>query len=242
MARALAYNGRATDAKAYLDAAVRVAPHGSSSRLLLAGLVYFSLGQFEGAIAALDVIDPKTFNFLNNQQRLFLLAAAHAHLGHAEMSAKSAADLETYRDANGLRAVSYLPFRQPADTARLLTGLTNAGVPDLPFGYRWDSKDRLTGEEIKLLIFGNEVRGRDMDTGETYTRKTGLDGSSGISIGSFSRKGTSKVDGNLICSLWDIAIAMNCATIFRNPNGTRAGRNEYVFVTHEQRVEFSVVE
>jgi hypothetical protein len=120
-------------------------------------------------------------------------ADAKAYLGHTEEAASARAELEPF--ANALRAMGELPFKQRADIERLLTGLTKAGVPDLPFGYGWGSKDRLTGEEMRSLVMGHEFRGRETDTGEAYVRSTEADGTAKVSVGSSSLSGLSKVDG-----------------------------------------------
>src|SRR5215510_1710780 len=107
--------------------------------------------------------------------------------------------------------------------ARLWTGLSKAGVPAFPFGYQ--SKDQLTGEEIRSLVFGHELRGRQIDTGESYMRSTAQDGTCKISIGSWSSSGTSEVEGDFLCTPWDTSVDTNCTAILRNPGGSHEKEN-----------------
>jgi tetratricopeptide (TPR) repeat protein len=242
MSQALSYNGRAADAKAYLDAASRVDPQPRPYRYLLSGLVAFSLARFDDAITSLDRADPQEFHADVKSQRLFLLAAAHAHLGHTAEAASAKAELEALakergRGMTGLRAINVLPFKQRDAIERLWVGLRKAGVPEFPFGYQ--SKDQLAGEEVRSLVFGHELRGRQIDTSEPYMRSTALDGAAKMSIGSWSPSGVSQIVGDFLCTLW--SMDTNCVAIFRNPGGTRERQNEYVLVADQARLEFSVV-
>jgi hypothetical protein len=172
---------------------------------------------------------------------LFLLAVAHAELGHADGVASVKAELGAFTDIKGLRASGEVPFKKGPMLDRLLAGLSKAGLPDLPFGYRWNSSDRLTGVEISALVFGHEIRGRHIQTGESYTRSTAADGTAQRTVGSSSITGTSRIDGDFLCTVWDTDVGEACAVIFRNPGGKHEVQNEYVFVTARETLEFSVV-
>ena len=187
MAQALIYNGRAADGKTYIDTAMRVDPRQTTWRYREYGLAYFCLGRYEEAIASLEKIDPETPELWLRYYGMFFLLAAHAHLGHTGEAAAVKKQLGrlTIKIQNSnlsvLEARSQFPFKQPADTERLLDGLRKAGVPELPFGYDWNSPDRLTGEEIRSLLFGHDVEGSNPATGERYTRRTAIDGTTEIS-------------------------------------------------------------
>jgi TolB-like protein/class 3 adenylate cyclase len=244
MSRVLVFNGRAADAKTYFDASWRVDPQPRPYRNVVEGLIAFSQGRFEDAITALQKADPRDFHIDRKDERLFLLAAAHAHLGHTEAAASASAELEAsgkdgIRERTGLWARNMLPFKQSSDTERLLTGLAKAGVPELPFGY--ETKNQLTGEEIRTLVFGNELRGRQIDSGEVYVRSVATDGPSKLTIGSRSTTGTSVLEQGLLCTTWDDDIVKTCVAILRNPGGVYEKQNEYVVVAPLGRFEFSVM-
>ena len=87
-----------------------------------------------------------------------LLSAAHAHLGHTSEATAARTELEAIEGGQTDRVSSdaRVPFKQPADIERLWKGLSKAGVPYFPFGL--EAKNRLTGEEIRSLVFGHELR------------------------------------------------------------------------------------
>ena len=88
----------------------------------------------------------------------------------------------------GIHMMSEFPFRNFADTERLLEGLRKAGVPELPKGVDPKSKDRLTGAEIKALIFGHLIEGRERETGNAYRRQTAMDGTADVTVGTEALK------------------------------------------------------
>jgi hypothetical protein len=131
-------------------------------------------------------------------------------------------------------------FKQQSDVERLRKGLSKAGLPDFPFGM--DAKNQLTGDEIRSLIFGHELRGRQVDPEEPYVRTTTADGVGQVSIGSsFSSTGISRIEGDLMCTLLDTNVDVTCAAIFRNPGGTPEKQNEYDIVNPYNHLEFSRV-
>lgn len=140
-----------------------------------------------------------------------------------------------------MRAAEQLPFKKGPVKDRLLADLSKAGLPDMPFGYRWNSSDRLTGDEIGALVFGHEFRGRHVQTGDPYTRSTTAVGAANVTIGPTSTVGTSRIEGDFLCSIWDSDVGTYCNAFFRNPNGTHEAQNEYVLVTPRESFEFSVI-
>jgi TolB-like protein/class 3 adenylate cyclase len=242
MSLALVINGRAADAQSYLDVTSRIDPQPWPYRGVLAALVAFSMERFDDAVALLEKVQPQELSddFMR-RQRLYLLTAAHAHLGHTSEAATARAELEALRkDASSFQAMGDFPFKQRADAERLQNGLGKAGLPEFPFGL--DAKNRLTGEEIRALVFGHELRGRQIEPDEPYVRTTTTEGAAHVTVGSSeSLAGVSRMEGDLLCSMWDSDVELACATIFRNPGGTPENQNEYVFVVPTNRLEFSRV-
>jgi hypothetical protein len=116
---------------------------------------------------------------------LQVLVSAYGHLGRTD---QTAAALERFRkvvtqrllwEPNQLITQDFMVFKNTADIERLLAGLTKAGVPDLPPLARagMNPKDRLTGAEIKSLMFGHETRGKfAFDKFLPMQRTTSVDG------------------------------------------------------------------
>jgi adenylate cyclase len=248
MSYALVFNGRAADAKEYLAGASRVDPKPSAYRHYLAGLIAFSMDQFDDAIGSLAKAAPEDFSEHVRFRRLFLLMAAHALLGRANEAASYKVELEAFAKSRqepvgAVQLLNWFPFKQRGDVERLWKGLDAAGVPDLPYGYEWAIEDRLTDTEIASVVFGHELRGRvnptgAADTGEAYLRVTSADGSAEVSYGS---SGISKVELGFLCNYWYNELDASCGAIFRNPKGTSVRQNEYVAVFPRGSGEFSVV-
>jgi adenylate cyclase len=245
MSAAMTFNGRAAEGRGYVDAAMRVEPGWTSWRYYLAGLAYFSMDRFEDAIASLEKINPKFGGLWTNFYGLIVRLSACGQLGRVGDIAVVKETLKPIltemgeRELTGLLAQNNFVFKNEADTKRLLDGLRKAGVPELPFGYDAKSKDRLTGEEIKSLTFGHKIRGQRLDAGVVYSRTTAEDGTTRV-IGGGPSPGTSTIQGDTSCTRY-LGSGRSCAAVFRNPNGSFAQENEYLWVEQWHRFEFSVM-
>jgi TolB-like protein len=248
---AMIYNGRAMDGLGYLDAASRVDPLWSRYRYFLAGLAYFSLNRYEEAVASFEKIEPEAketsyWDFWSNHNGLVLLISAYEQLGQDANADKARERLKPYLailqdpEYTGLMAAGEFPFKHYPDLERVLAGLRKAGLPELSFGYDPASPERLDGAAIKALLFGHEIQGRNLGTGETYRRITETDGTTRINVGEWSDTGRSQVEGDLMCFSYPSRFRF-CAFVLRNPTGTLAQKNEYFIITQWDRFEFSVV-
>lgn len=102
-----------------------------------------------------------------------------------------------------------------------------------------DPKDRLTGGEIKSLVLGHELHGRNITPDiEPYSRVANADGS--VTVGSRTRTGATWVQGSFLCNAYPKALT-TCGAVFRNPFGTQEQENEYLSIYPKNRIEFSVV-
>jgi TolB-like protein/class 3 adenylate cyclase len=251
MSFALIFNGRATDGLGFLNAAMRVDPGWSLWRHYIAGLAYFSMDRLNEAVAALEKIDHRSkdasyWEFWVKYNGLKLLISAYGHLERNDDIAKAKEQIKPYmvraedREFTGLLAMGEFPFKNYADVERLLEGLHKAGIPEVPFGFDLKSKDRLSGSSIKELLFGHRVEGRRVETGEAYSRTTTPDGTGSVTVGAWSDKGVSQIEGNTMCTFFPSQYRV-CSAVFRNPNGTFTQKNEYLAVNPRWRFEYSVV-
>ena len=179
---------------------------------------------------------------------LQVLLSAYGHLGR---SAEIAATMENLRtvlrerdegEPDWLLTQQYFVFEHEADIERLLAGLGKAGVPELPADVDLRSEDRLTGAEIKPLIFGRELRGRRVAPEVAdYRRFMSADGSISVTIGSWSNTGKSWVQGDFLCNAYPRDLT-TCGAVFRNPSGTFDRNDEYFAVYRTSRIAFSIIE
>jgi TolB-like protein/class 3 adenylate cyclase len=245
-------SGRPAQGLDYLDAAMRVGPGWNSGRRVQAALAYIGLDRFEDAAAALEQADPRAedspywSSFWLGYQRLRLLIATYGQLGRNDEAKMAMEQLKPYLSNEGdaeftvLLAMNQYRFKHSSDLDRILTGLRKAGVPELPFGFDGQSKDRLTGPEIKSLVFGHEFQGRSRKSGDLYKRTTAPDGRAQVTLGNDLIDLMSEVEGDYLCSAepWG---DRSCIAFFRNPGGDAAHRNEYLVVSRREVLEFSVV-
>ena len=119
----------------------------------------------------------------------------------------------------------------------------NGVVPELPSGYDAKSKDKLTAEEAKSLVFGHELRGRQIESGDPWMRTTSADGSVNASLGSSSDSGITRMEDDAVCTFYPTLDGGGkiCGVVFRNPGGTLEKKNEYLLVQPMDRFEFSAV-
>ncbi len=90
------------------------------------------------------------------------------------------------------------------------------------------------------MLFGHEVQGRNLGTGEAYRRATADDGTTRVNVGDWSDTGRSQIEGDLLCFLYP-SDGSNLHCHFPQSLGTLAQKNEYFFITQWDRFEFSVV-
>jgi adenylate cyclase len=238
MSIALALSGRTAEAADYLKAAERVDPKPTAYRYFLEGVIAFGEDRMVDAVASLSKASPQELMTDSiRRQRLYLLVAANALLGRMDDAAAARKELEQLASIpSAHHAIHNLPFEQKADMDRMREGLSKAGVPR--FALSFPDEDRLNGEQIRSLVFGHTLRGKQtVPAEEPYFRQTTLDGRATTTIGSsFSESGMSSVQGDMLCTLWDSDVEVTCLAFFRNPGGTAQQQDEFVLLAPSGRV------
>jgi adenylate cyclase len=173
-------------------------------------------------------------------------AASYANLGRMT-DAKAAIDkltevaptftLLSLREDMVLR-----PYKDRAVGERELADLARVGLPELPSGYDAKAAQRLTAEEMRTLIFGHTMHGRDVLSAETFTDVVSPDGT----IKETAEWGNDtatllQLDRGLMCHLWT-EWGPSCSAILRNPDGSPADGDEFVWVFTTSELRFSIRE
>jgi adenylate cyclase len=192
------FAGNHDEAASAIEMALKLDPNLSPIDREIAGLVFLFQGNTGKAIETLEQARDDAPDAGDFQIKL---AAAYA-LGGRLTDAKAAI-------ANGLRLgagayslslfrLSYAHFRNAQDLALLIEALRRAGLPEWPFGFTANERDRLTGEEIALLVLSHTLQGQ-MEPGTPAIMQIDQVGNAAFRSVRQLFTGTVYVDRNLLC-------------------------------------------
>jgi Flp pilus assembly protein TadD len=241
MGSVLNFSGKSKEAVDFLNRAMRLDPHNPSFYLHRLGAAQFCMGNLEEAANLLEKsgrLNPET------RARFPWLAATYGLLGREKEARLS---LDNWGKAASIPNLPLImppfPFKDRAGADRFAQGLIKAGIKAPPWGYFPTFKEnRLTGEEIKKLLFGAKTTGIVFEGQQWWVdcKKNGEFTWRGPSrresnrggwtyIGPSSDNGKSWVEGDLICRqfqkrYWGLEY---CGIVYRNPGGTYEGKDEY---------------
>jgi hypothetical protein len=176
-----------------------------------------------------------------------VLAATYAHLGRQKEAEAAVASLNAVRIEQGgiPMTIPVIRSMRPADMQRLVEGLQQAGVPasvNALFGGDFGSQNRLTADEIRSLILGQELGGLNFVTfvtGGEHHASVKPDGTAAMSGDwGYIADGTVRFAGDQLC-FDTIPGVGDCGGVFRNPGGTQARRNEFIWYTTRGAFTFS---
>ena len=244
MAEALIWAGDSTRSVKIINKAMRLDPHYPPGYLFQLGLAHYGTSQFDEAASALERATKRS---PNDYSQLTILAATYGHLGRKQAAESAIARANEQRRKMGrppltLAVVNRWPFKELADRKRLRDGLRKVGVPEVPPSYAGRLKDRLTGNEIRSLLFGRTQHGFDPKTHKDWMVSLAADGESMVLAPWFSGTEIRWIEGDKLCSRHkgSAAGSKTCAFIFRNPEGTADGRNQFEWVGGARIYPFSV--
>jgi TolB-like protein/Flp pilus assembly protein TadD len=250
---ALIYSGQNAEGRKLANQVIRLDPVVIAEPLYLIGLSHFATGSYEKSVdyvkRAIES-DPTTAIYVR------LLAAAYGKLGMDKEANKAWLKYRKSwkRDMGQFwiaAAVQFYPFQDREILKHLADGFEAAGgVERPPSRYlKLDRQTRLSGDEIKTLLFGHSIKGTDYWLGEYWRQQRSIDGKvKSIEAGTTRTAtesegevmGESWIDGDRLCDRWpeadgDLKI---CVLIFRDSD---SGQNNYYMVTDTGPHPFSVV-
>ncbi len=253
LAQALIYSGQERVGMEYAQRAMRQNPAQPGHSLYLMGLAEFSLGNTEEAIKYLTRAiqhAPTESSFSG------LLAAAYGELGQVENAKAAFEDWNTSKDNWFLDDVAqHYPFSTAKVLERFAGGLRVAGLSVRTAGYLpLHSANRLSGPEIRSLVFGSTVGGSLENYGAgnpTWRQRRDSIGTveqlrgtvqAGVRAGDI---GEGRIDNDALCETWpklarDIEL---CVAFFRITDHVgRIHWGDYVMVTDRGALPFSVID
>jgi tetratricopeptide (TPR) repeat protein len=187
------------------------------------------------------------------------LAVVYASLGRIE-EARNTLEPQIKHHAGGvnLRSQMYLrPFKDKEVEKRVADGLIKAGMPGERGGYyKIYQENRLTGDDIKDLVFAQTVTGFDIVSGKQWWIKRNKDGKATYrgpkgyvkgkvsDVEETSDTGKSWVEGDRLSNQWANLYGglEDCFPIYDNPEGTHEKKDEYIGVAVYGFVPFSLVD
>ena len=107
---------------------------------------------------------------------------------------------------------------------------TSFGSAVEPSGYcKIQEENRLTGEEIRQLLFGQKLRKWCPMIDYWDVTRT----EDGTIMYESDEVGKSRIEGDMLCEKWNTRFdgLEYCGTVFRNPEGFFDNKDEYVYVT-----------
>ncbi len=226
----------------WVQESMRLNPRlGRNTRLL--AWAYYLNGDYEKSIEAAKLHEQLSREFAGDAA--YYRAASHVRLGQldeARDTVRRLLEREPGWSQIGMRSYDMtFPYKDRALLERELADLAQAGLPELPFGYDARPADRLTGEEIKALLTGHTIRGRDLKTGEVFTDFFGADGT--ITENASWGNDYGKVigfDNDLICiSMRDWG--GSCGAILRRTEAVQSRYEEFIWIYPCCASEFSVI-
>jgi tetratricopeptide (TPR) repeat protein len=251
LAKAQIYAGQPKAGLELAEKAMRQNPTLATRPFLLMGLAEFALGNPGKAAEHIE----RAFELGSEEiDYAGVLAAAYGELGRIDQ-AKAAFDV--YGRAHPFppdlaQSMVPFPFSDRSVLERLAEGLKLAGVSVGVSGYLpLHEMNRLSGPEIKALLFGREIEGREFWHDQAWRRRQTADGAveyGGIPIQSglpWKAIGSARIEDDMLCERWPEATepVELCTVIFRMPEGEARPRwGDYVMVTDTGPHSFNLVE
>ena len=238
VALVLSYAGEHDEAVRTMMTALRLNPKPPSGFYRLSGFIQLMAHNYKEAVDLLVEARNATPSDPSHEE----LAMTYAQLGRVDQ-AKAEVDsmLELWPAANlAYYRVLYAHHKREEDLDFRNDALRKAGLPQWPYGYNGRKENRLTGSELKRLLFdriwfghrvGAEEFNRD-NTKDGSVRFRDPDAHPGRSRSTYRLEGTASIDGDMLCYRYEefLLDRRYCGYVYRNLEGSHKERNAFVDV------------
>ena len=232
------------EASAAVESALRLDPNLSAIDREIAGLVFLLKGDSARAVDTLERVRdeaPEVSEFR------IVLAAAYARANRLPEARAALADglqllagSESFNERSlAAWRIGYAHFRNPQDLALIIDALRQAGLPEWPFGFTADEKDRMNGAALASLVFGHTLQGQLEPGGQPAILQIGEDGNAGFR--SMTRMYTAKlyVDRNLLCEQSENMFGRpDCGPVYISGDGT----GKFTYINSAKVFHFTVAD
>jgi adenylate cyclase len=238
----LTFNGRHADAVAAIETAMQLNPSLPTSDRIVAGVAFLLNDEPERAI---EVLERARAEAPNVDDTHAMLTAAYARAGQMDAARRAAADalrigpnlcVEVYRMMLG-------HFRDHQDLAKILDAMSAGGLPEWPYGFSADPRDRLAAEEIARLTFGRTWQGR-IDSGGPALAQIQPDGKMAFRTTTQIVTGVAFVAGDMLCERIE-ALSLGrpvCGPVYRLSKPSGEDDLAYAYVNASKVFHFSPVD
>ncbi len=237
LAIVLAYFGKTDEAVAVMGTALRLDPNPLPGAFRVAGLILLLDRQYENAIQQLKKAETAPTDAPHEE-----LAMAYAQLGRLDEAKLEIEGLkEIWPEANlSYYRILYAHHYRHEDLQFRIEALRKAGLSEWPYGFEDRESDQLNGEEIRQLLYGRVWSGYRKG-GEGIVRENSKEGlvmyrdpaaHGGRSRSAYKLIGDASVEGNMLCYRYEQFLLGRkyCGYVYRNPEGSRRDKNEYIDV------------
>ena len=134
-------------------------------------------------------------------------------------------------------------YKRKQDVEHMIDGLRKAGVPEYAFGFEGMVENRLDTESLSKLTVGKAWSGMD-GYGRTFDQQISRDGRIAYNSHETLLVGKVWIEENRLCVRYrsNILGRDDCGYVYRNQNGSKDQKNEYVWTAIGHVYYFSEVE
>jgi TolB-like protein len=239
MAWVLMATGKPEEGLEFVNKTIQLDPRNIAAPLSAAGMAYFIMGDLQKAATMTERAINHNPTIAGHYERLSAIYALLGRNQDAQAACnKSLKDWITWRFPANLTTVMssfFIEDRKVAD--RYADGLAKAGWPGQPSQYyKIYEENRLTGEEIRSLVSGQEI------TIDEFGRKYWIDHSENGRIKDLSRlrEGSWWIKDDILCyklkshlvekDLPYLIGLDDCGEIYRNPDSVPGSGMQYLYV------------
>jgi TolB-like protein/class 3 adenylate cyclase len=154
------FAGNYGEAATAVETALRLDPNLSPINREVAGLVFLLQGNTAKAIETLERARDDAPDVGDFQIKLAAAYARAGRLADARTAIANGRRLGAWIDSLAAWRINQAHFRNTQGPALLDEALRQAGLPEWPFGFTGNERNRVKGEDIALLVFGHTLQGQ----------------------------------------------------------------------------------
>ncbi len=146
----LAYSGQHEEAVIAIEQAMQLNPSAPPGFRLLAGIVFYVVGDNDRAATELEAVKAAWPNAQTMREHLAAIYAARGQFDKARREIASFPDFPFFNLAS--YRLTYDSYMREEDLALHLERLKAAGIPEWPYGFQGRPEDQITGVALKNLV------------------------------------------------------------------------------------------